>query len=181
MGWPALCGAFGRDVLVRPGPIGIAFLLLIAVSSLGVLIAVRLRFILVAIIALVGAYMVPILLSTGEPSYVIYPAYMLLLLATGLFISAFLRGNFVHIRTLVWARSFMLGGFWVLADGYQSPINGLSGVLFVTIAWILVHAELLLAALAMLAIFPGTHARAARWHGRHRSACAVACSGVRSR
>lgn len=132
--------------LVHPG---IAFLLLIAVSSLGVLIAARLRFILVAIISLVGAYMAPILLSTGEPSYVIYPAYMLLLLATGLFISAFLRGNFVHIRTLVWGATFFLGGFWVLADGYQSPINGLSGVLFVTIAWILVHAELLLAARAM--------------------------------
>lgn len=132
--------------LVHPG---FAFLLLIAVSSLGVLIAARLRFILVAIISLVGAYMAPILLSTGEPSYVVYPAYMLLLLATGLFISAFLRGNFVHIRTLVWGATFLLGGFWVLADGYQSPINGLSGVLFVTIAWVLVHVELLLAARAM--------------------------------
>jgi hypothetical protein len=129
--------------LIHPG---LAFLLLIAVSSLGVVIAARLRFILVAFISLVGAYMAPILLSTGEPSYLVYPAYLLLLLATGLFISAFLRGQFVHIRTLVWYATILLGGFWTLDDGIESPIDGLSGVLFVAIAWLLIHAELLWAA-----------------------------------
>lgn len=129
--------------LIHPG---LAFLLLIAVSSLGVVIAARLRFILVAFISLVGAYMAPILLSTGEPSYLVYPAYLLLLLATGLFISAFLRGDFVHIRTLVWYATILLGGFWTLDDGVESPIDGLSGVLFIAIAWLLIHAELLWAA-----------------------------------
>lgn len=131
--------------LVHPG---IAFLLLIAISSLGVLIAARLRFILVAFLSLVGAYMAPILLSTGAPSYVVYPAYLLLLLATGLFLSAYLRGDFVRIRTLVWFATVLLGGFWTLDDGYQAPMNGLAGVLFPTIAWLLVHAEILLAARA---------------------------------
>lgn len=129
--------------LIHPG---VAFLLLIAVSGVGVLIAARLRFILVALVSLVGAYMAPILLSTGEPSFVVYPAYLLLLLSTGLFLSAFLRGHFVHIRTLVWYATILLGGFWAINDGVQSPIDGLSGVLFVAIAWFLIHAELLWAA-----------------------------------
>lgn len=116
-----------------------AFAMLAMVSVLGVLIGALTRQAFVGVLALVSGYLTPLLLSQGEPSFVVLPLYLLLLLATGQVLAAWLAGRFAVLRSVAWWGTIALGGVWVLNSASEAPVNV---ILFAALAWAMVHAEL---------------------------------------
>lgn len=133
----AVAGAYQRYEIITSAP---AFILLVAVTLLGIFIGMRARIVGVSIVALVGGYMAPFLVSSEVTDPRILPAFWLMLQATGLALSAIRGGLFASARWLTWGLTVLLGGVWVLAEGTDSPL--LAAVLL-ALAWGLVHAELL--------------------------------------
>jgi hypothetical protein len=67
----------------------------------------------------------------------VFPAYLLAIFATGLVLSAWLRGGFRAVGCLAWWGTLLLGSFWVLTTGDDHPLIALT---FLTGAWLMVHA-----------------------------------------
>jgi hypothetical protein len=116
-----------------------AFAMLALVSVLGVLIGALTRQVFVGVLALVSGYLTPVLLAQGEPSYVVLPLYLLLLLATGQVLAAWLGGRFAVLRSVAWWGTIALGGMWALSAASEAAVNV---VVFAALAWAMVHAEL---------------------------------------
>ncbi|MEO1130403.1 MAG: DUF2339 domain-containing protein [Planctomycetota bacterium] len=127
---------------------GLGMALLACVSGLGIGLGVLTGFASLAAVALIGAYVAPVLLSTGAPSPVFFPVYLLSLLAVALTLSLIHarrpeHRHFHHLRTLGWWGTVLLGTPWFLQTGLDVPANGL---LFVAAVWCAVQSERLLAA-----------------------------------
>ncbi|MDF1809420.1 MAG: DUF2339 domain-containing protein [Phycisphaerales bacterium] len=117
----------------------LAFSLLAIVSIGGVLLGAISNRVLLALLSLVGAFVVPVLLASDEPSRVILPGYLLFLLAMGLVLSAWKGGHFSHARRLAWWGTGIIGTLWLSSMYDQSP---LSSLIFVTLAWFMTIVEL---------------------------------------
>ena len=117
----------------------LTFTLLAIVSIVGVLLGALSNRVLLALLSLVGAFAVPILLSTGEPSSIILPGYLLFLLAMGLVLSGWKGGHYSHARRLAWWGTGLIGSLWLSTMYDQSPISSL---VFVTLAWLMTIIEL---------------------------------------
>ncbi len=117
----------------------IAFTLLAFVSLLGVLLGSLCNRVFLSLLSLIGAFIVPMLLSTDEPSPVLLPAYLLFLLATGLILSGWRGGAYSHVRRLAWWGTGIIGTMWLATMHDQSPISSL---VFVTLAWTMTVIEL---------------------------------------
>lgn len=118
-----------------------AFVLLVLASLLGVFVALRSKLAFVGVLAIVGAYLAPILLSTGQLSPVAMPLYMLALLSLGLALSAVRPVPFRALRYVVLLGTIALGSGWVYATSRAYPYHVLA---FLALAWGAMHAELVL-------------------------------------
>lgn len=123
------------DLLDTP----VAFVLLAATTAGGVLLGSLSNRVMLSILSLLGAFCVPLLLATGEPSAVAMPAYLLSLLALGLCLSAWRGGAYAHVRRIAWWGTGLLGTLW-LSQMYDTAPT--SSLVFVSLAWLLTVAEL---------------------------------------
>jgi len=117
----------------------IAFGMLAIVSIGGVLLGAISNRVLLALLSLLGAFIVPVLLASDEPSRVILPGYLLFLLSIGLVLSAWKGGHFSHARRLAWWGTGLIGSLWLSSMYDQSPVSSLT---FVTLAWFMTIVEL---------------------------------------
>jgi len=123
------------DLLDTP----VAFALLAAATTGGVLLGSLSTRVMLSLLSLVGAFAVPLLLATGEPSPVAMPAYLLALLVLGLALSAWRGGAYAHVRRLAWWGTGLLGTLWL---GQMYDTAPTSSLVFVSLAWLLTVAEL---------------------------------------
>ncbi|MBL4591367.1 MAG: DUF2339 domain-containing protein, partial [Phycisphaerales bacterium] len=91
-----------------------AFALMVVVTILGVLLGSLSNRVALALLSLIAAFLVPVLLSTGEPSYVVLPAYLLSLLTLGLVLSGWRGGSYSYVRKLAWWGTGLLGTLWLV-------------------------------------------------------------------
>jgi hypothetical protein len=116
-------------------------------TAAGVVISARTRLAAVAIVALLGGYLSPILLSGDQTNPMITPLYLGMLLATGLLLSAWMGGAFAVARAMSWWFTVAIGAWWVLRyggmGGVESSGMSIPGLAFLAFVWIAVHAELI--------------------------------------
>jgi uncharacterized membrane protein len=122
----------------------VAMVLLACVTGGGVALGVVGRRVLLSVISLVGAYVAPVLLNTGDPSPVFFPAYLVALLALGLVLGAWMGMRFHVLRGVAWWGTVLLGTVWMVDWAMDAaPINAL---VFIGVVWALTHAELVASA-----------------------------------
>lgn len=126
--------AYAFFSLLSPGA---AFVLLALAAALGVGAAIRANLAAVAIISLVGGYLAPLLVAVANPSPLVLPIYLLVLLAGGLALAAWKRGHFRLVAGVVWTGTLLLGTPWLLFQGRTAPEIAL---VFLAVAWSLMHA-----------------------------------------
>lgn len=146
--------------------------LLAACTAVGVAVSARTRLAPVAIVALLGGYLSPILLSGDTITPMVTPLYLGMLLVTGLVLSTWLGGAFMVARVLTWWFSLGLGAFWVYrhASGLvwsSSSGHPEAGLAFIAFVWLAIHAELVWTSLRLDAkrIVPPTQWLREDWAG----------------
>jgi uncharacterized membrane protein len=88
-----------------------AFTGVVITAAIGVAIALHVDSIVLASIALIGAYLAPFVLNTGEDRSTQLLAYLGVLSAVGLFLS-YAKPRWFLIRTLVWIGTFLSFALW---------------------------------------------------------------------
>lgn len=120
-----------------------AFGLLGVCAGLGLVIAARSKFVEVAIVALIGAYLAPLLVGQRDADPMVLPVYLLSLLVVGLGLSWRVGGTFGALRSLTLAATMVMGSFWAL-NGV--PSSAMVALLFFASVWTAFHAEMILSA-----------------------------------
>lgn len=128
--------AFGMYRLVSPGA---AFVMLAAISVLGVLLALRAGLVSLALLSIGGAYIAMLVVPAGTAPYWMSPMYLLAILGLGLWLSAARPSPFRLVRPLVLAGTGGLGAAVTLGLLRDAPMIGLT---FLGMVWLLVHIEL---------------------------------------
>lgn len=118
---------------------GTTLLLLAGVAAIGVTISALTSLSAVAVVSLAGAYLAPIIASSGREGHVYVPAYWLALLTVGQVLAIKKGGNFVLCRWLTSLATLGFGFGWSMEFAKDSPWIGAS---FLAAAWLGVHAEL---------------------------------------
>ncbi|MBO6740836.1 MAG: DUF2339 domain-containing protein [Phycisphaerales bacterium] len=121
----------------------LAFALLLVTTLGGILLGAIGQRVMLSLLSLIGAFAVPMLLSAGEPSYFVFPAYLLLLLSMGAVLSAWKGGHYAYARELAWWGTGLLGTAW-LVDMHDRSIA--SSLIFVALAWLMTVVELAISA-----------------------------------
>lgn len=139
------------------GLIGVelAFVLLFMTTLTGVVLGAIAERVMLSLLSLIGAFCVPLLLSTDEPSFIVLPAYLLCLLTIGLVLSGWRGGNYAYARQLAWWGTGIIGSLW-LVDMHDRSLT--SSLVFVTLAWLMTVVEL-----SVSARFFGTLRGRVRW------------------
>lgn len=132
-------GYFDPPVIAQP----VAFVALALISAVGIALSAKTRLVAVAIVSLVGAYLAPFLMVTEHPNPLVFPVYAGALLATGLVLSAWLRGGFRWVGRAVWWATMLLGGGWGIETLDTSPLIVMG---FAVCVWVMVHAAHVVAA-----------------------------------
>ncbi|MBO6513037.1 MAG: DUF2339 domain-containing protein [Phycisphaerales bacterium] len=117
----------------------IAFLLLFAVTVIGIYLGSLSNRVMLSLLSLIGAFAVPILLSTGQGSRVVLPLYLLSLLTIGLTLSAWKGGRYAYVRQLAWWGTGIVGTAWITKMHADAPVNTLA---FIAAVWTMTVAEL---------------------------------------
>ncbi len=120
-----------------------AFAFLVAITVIGVLLGSLSNRVVLAILSLIAAFLVPVLLSTGEPSYIVMPAYLISLLALGLFLSGWRGGAYSYVRKLAWWGTGILGTLWLQDRCVDAPTSSL---VFLSTVWLATVVELVVSA-----------------------------------
>jgi len=118
----------------------VAFVLMAMATITGIFLGSLSNRVMLAMLSLIGAFAAPILLSTGEPSFVVMPAYLVSLLILGLGLSGWRGGNYARVRQLAWWGTGLIGSLW-LKDMYT--IGPTSSISFVSIVWLVTVIELI--------------------------------------
>lgn len=121
----------------------LAFSMLLVTTLGGILLGAIGQRVMLSLLSLIGAFTVPVLLSTGEPSYFVFPAYLLLLLSMGAVLSGWKGGHYAFARQLAWWGTGLLGTAW-LVDMHDRSIA--SALIFVALAWLMTVIELAISA-----------------------------------
>jgi uncharacterized membrane protein len=138
--YAAVVAAFGWYKLMGAAP---ALAMLAAVSALGVVVALRAGQALLAWIALVAAYVTPLVLWKSGMSVLVTPLYLLAVLGFALTLAARRPRPFGSVRGVAWWGTVLIGTFWSLgaADRNAALVAG-----FVLVVWAAVHAEMAVSA-----------------------------------
>lgn len=138
--YAAAYAAYGFYKLI---PTPVAFVLLASVSLLGIALAGRARSAPLAIIALLGAYVVPMLMGKASAEPLVLPSYLIALMALGLGLSAWKPVPFSLLRRVAWVGTALEGTLWLVFAGFEHDLHACG---FTFIVWAMVHGEFLLAA-----------------------------------
>lgn len=120
-------------------PPAAAFAMLAGVSLLGIIISVRSRLAVVGIVSLVTAYITPLMFLDVSSSPLRFALYLVMLLTTGLGVSAWQGRAFASLRTLAWSGTLVWGTLWTFRHASHELALALS---FLAIVWLMLHAEL---------------------------------------
>lgn len=113
-----------------PPLVGLGCMVVLTIA--GVLLALRLDTLLLAVFALTGGYLAPILMSSGSHDLVGFFSYLLILTAGSLFIARYRSWTFLNILSFVavWLLYYVSDPFQG-ANGYTAPtFHYLVGILF---------------------------------------------------
>jgi uncharacterized membrane protein len=121
-----------------------AFVLMFFVALLGAAITVRAGLLTIGVLSLLGGYLTPILLAGASTFAAALPLYATALLLVGLALSAIVPQPFRPLRYVAVALHAAVMTPWLGLEGAE---HWLIAVVFLTIAWGLVTAEVLWAAL----------------------------------
>lgn len=124
-------------------PPAAAFALLAGVSLLGIIISVHSRLAVVGIVSLVTAYITPVMFLDVSSGPLRFALYLVMLLTTGLGVSAWQGRAFASLRTLAWSGTLLWGTLWSFGKARHELALALA---FLAIVWLMLHAELLWAA-----------------------------------
>ena len=134
--YAAAFAAYGWFNLVGPA---VAFVLLVGASLLGMGVALRAKSIAVAALALVAAYVTPLVIGSSGASPMVMPSYLLALLALGLVLAAWKPDPFRMLRQFVWWGTVLVGSLWMVkTDWAQTWII----LVFLGMVWLAIHAAL---------------------------------------
>lgn len=134
--YAAAFAAYGWFNLVGPA---MAFVLLVGASLLGMGVALRAKSIAVAALALVAAYVTPLVIGSSGASPLVMPSYLLALLAMGLVLAAWKPDPFRMLRQFVWWGTVLVGSLWMVkTDWAQTWII----LVFLGMVWLAIHAAL---------------------------------------
>lgn len=117
----------------------LTFVLLALTTILGIMLGAIARRVMLSILSILGAFAVPVLLESTEPSFVVYPSYLLLLLTMGLVLSGWKGGAYEHVRRFAWWGTGIMGTLW-LADMHDRSL--LASMVFIGLAWSMTLIEL---------------------------------------
>ena len=134
-------------------PATLAFSMMACAAGVGFGVALRHGFLSTSLLSLVGAYLVPILLSGESAGPLVLPVYVLLLSAVSLALAASRPRPFGLMRDAAWFGSGLLGLIWSASVAAEHPRLVLG---FWACAWVLHQAELLVTA-ARGELRPGVH------------------------
>jgi Predicted membrane protein (DUF2339) len=150
----------------------VAFVLLALTTFVGIGLGSLSNRVMLAMFSLIGAFLAPVLLSTGEPSFVALPLYLLALLTLGLVLSGWRGGAYAHVRRLAWWGTGIIGTLW-LGDMYdQAPTSSL---VFVSLVWVMTVGELIVSARFLGRLRDGT-----RWDPGSRAGFLVDDTGEKT-
>jgi uncharacterized membrane protein len=121
----------------------LAFALLLLTTLTGIVLGAIGQRVMLSLLSLIGAFAVPILLSTGEPSFFVLPAYLLLLLSMGIVLSGWKGGHYAYARQLAWWGTGLIGTAWLVNMHDRALVSAL---LFIISAWLMTIAELAVSA-----------------------------------
>ncbi|GIK17881.1 MAG: hypothetical protein BroJett004_00450 [Planctomycetota bacterium] len=137
----AAYAAYGFFGLIESTPV--AFGLMVIVSAVGIAVAIRGNLASTAVLALLGGYLIPVLLADREPAPLVLPLHLLALAVVALSLSVWRRVPFAILRPLSWWATGVLGTLWTSAQGVDHAIIALG---FWAAAWSLYQSELILSA-----------------------------------
>jgi len=117
----------------------VSFGLMVVVSAIGMGVALRAGSAAVGVLALVGGFIVPVLLNNPDADPRALPAYLLSLLGAGLALAVWRGGSFRALRTVAFTGVSLLGAAWVLEQGIDEPVTA---SVFLGATWALVQVSL---------------------------------------
>lgn len=143
---------FGREV---------AFVLLAVICAFGIAVALRASSLALAILALIGAFLSPVLLADGGSSPLVVPIYTSVLFLGSWLLASFRPSPFRQLRLVAWILTLLLGTLWFVEDGRVFPFITIG---YVVTIWAIVQGGLVLSGmrLAEASATPGSAANAAR-------------------
>ena len=121
-----------------------AFWLMLLVAVLGFGITVRARLVAIGVLSLIGGYLSPILLAEAETFPAALPTYLTMLLTVALVLSLTKSDWFRLLRYVGLVLHAILATLWLHKEGTEHWLLAMS---FITLWWMLVTGETLLAAL----------------------------------
>lgn len=124
-------------------PLPLAFALLALTTLIGIVLGALSSRVMLAAFSLIGAFLVPIVIATDEPSRVAMPAYLAALLTLGLALTAWRGPTFATIRRIAWWGTALLGSLWVWSIHEVSPTAAL---IFIAAVWLMTIGELIASA-----------------------------------
>jgi len=120
-----------------------AFAMLAFTTMLGIALGSLSSRVMLAAFSLIGAFLVPILLGSDEPSRFVMPAYLIALLTLGLGLTAWRGPTFAIIRRIAWWGTAILGSLWIWSIHDVAPT---SAFVFVSAVWLMTISELIASA-----------------------------------
>ncbi|MGP1347883.1 MAG: DUF2339 domain-containing protein [Phycisphaerales bacterium] len=130
-----------------------AFALLALTTLTGIALGAIASRVLLAAFSLIGAFLIPIVLGSDEPSKHILPAYLVALLALGLALAAWKGNAYSIIRRIAWWGTASLGTLWALSIHQEAPASVLA---FLAAVWAMTIAELIASARFLHRFRPAT-------------------------
>lgn len=119
-----------------------AFALLALVSIAGIGLALRANLAAVAVLSMLFALLAPILIGSREPSLWVMPIYLVVLLATGMWMNVYIGRAFIWPGRVAWWGTAILGTFWALSISHKGMLATTITLAFVAIVWGIVQAAL---------------------------------------
>ncbi|MEM9167548.1 MAG: DUF2339 domain-containing protein [Planctomycetota bacterium] len=119
------------------------FVMLAGITALGVLLGSLSNRVMLALLSLVGAFLVPFMLESSEPSRIAMPSYLLSLLVLGLVLAGWRGGGYANVRRLAWWSTGIVGTLWITTVYDTAPAYALA---FVSAVWLATVAELVVSA-----------------------------------
>jgi uncharacterized membrane protein len=110
------------------------------VAALGFGISARGRYVVAPAVAVVGAFLVPVLTEASEVDQGVLAGYWLSVVATAYGLTAALGARMALARAAAWWLATIVGGAWAMAEGSVGP--GGWPLAFLLSVWAIVHLEL---------------------------------------
>jgi uncharacterized membrane protein len=118
-----------------------SLLALAIVAAIGFWISARGGYVVAPAVAVVGAFLVPLLSGASDAAEAVLPSYWLAVIITAYALTAALGARFAAARASAWWLALIVGGSWALAES-RFGAGGRWPLAFLASLWAIVHLEL---------------------------------------